>query len=491
VLGSTIPREWTRPLVEGPPGPCGCGCALTAETSLGFAFEEFCRDVVRQPLDPWQRWLGIHGLEMLPDGRPRFRQLLVLVARQNGKTELLVLLTLFWMYVVGVGLVLGTSTKLDYARESWLKVVKLARAVPDLRAEIAQVRSANGEQEIATVGECRYKIAASNEEGGRSLTVHRLVEDELRQHRDWSAHEAAENAMNAVPDAQAWAISNEGDDRAVVLTALKSQALTYITTGAGDERLGYFGWTAPDDCACDDIDALAAANPNLGRRIDTSALLGKAARAREAGGEQEAKFRTEVLCQRVKTLVKRAIDPGAWAARADPASVPGRDVVFAVDMSHGGSTCAIAVAGRRADGRAHIGVVDYRPGTDWVPDRLAELVATHDPLMGVLWEPTAPIGALAGRFEAKGIWMVPMSVHDVTQACGALRDDVLNDQVRHQGTEVLDDAFDAAEPRVGIEGAWRWGRGVSGGDICPLVAATEALWGLAKAGDREPGVYEF
>jgi phage terminase large subunit-like protein len=351
VLGSTTPREWTRPLVEGPPGPCGCGCALTPATSLGFAFETFCSGIVHKPLDPWQRWLSIHGLELLPDGRPRFRQILVLVARQNGKTELLVLLTLFWLYVLGVGMVLGTSTKLDYARESWLKAVRLARSVPDLRAEIESVRQANGEQEISTVGGSRYKIAASNEEGGRSLTVHRLVEDELRQHRDWSAHEAAENAMNAVPDAQAWAISNEGDDRAVVLTALKNQALAFIETGVGDPRLGYFGWTAPDGCTPDDIAALAAANPNLGRRIDAEALLGKAVRAREAGGEQEAKFRTEVLCQRVKTLVRRVIDPAAWARCADPASAPGEGVVFAVDMSPAGAACAIAVAGRRPDGR--------------------------------------------------------------------------------------------------------------------------------------------
>lgn len=453
---------------------------------MGFAFEEFCAEIVHRPLDPWQRWLGIHGLELLPDGRPRFRQIVVLVARQNGKTELLVLLTLFWMYVLGVGMVLGTSTKLDYARESWLKAVKLVKKIPELRELTPDklIRSANGEQEMATLDESRYKIAASNEEGGRSLTVNRLVEDELRQHRDWSAHEAAENAMNAVPDAQAWAISNEGDERAVVLTALKTQALEFIVTGAGDYRLGYFGWTAPDGCGLLNLEALAQANPNLGRRVDVEALLGKAARAQVAGGEQEARFRTEVMCQRVPRLDADPdrISAAAWEACVDPESAPAGAVVLAVDMPPGGSACSIAVAGRRADGLAHIGVIAYGHGTDWVPGRLAELVEAHG-ASGVLWQPTAPIGALAGRFEDTDLPMLPVTATEMAQACGALKDDVLNGRLRHGGTTVLDDAFASAERRVGVEGAWTWGRRKSAGDISPLVAVTLALWGLGAEYD--------
>src|SRR5215207_10688358 len=74
VLGSTLPRIWTRPLVEGPAGRCGCGCALRPSTTYGFAVAKFAKDVLGRPLDPWQRWLVIHALEVLPSGWPRFRQ---------------------------------------------------------------------------------------------------------------------------------------------------------------------------------------------------------------------------------------------------------------------------------------------------------------------------------------------------------------------------------------------------------------------------------
>lgn len=90
VLGQTSPRLFTRPLVEGVPGPCGCGCALTPDTTYGFDVVDFAT-MIGRPLDPWQRWLVIHAGEVLGKGanggRPRFRQVLVLVARQIPRTE--------------------------------------------------------------------------------------------------------------------------------------------------------------------------------------------------------------------------------------------------------------------------------------------------------------------------------------------------------------------------------------------------------------------
>src|SRR5687767_7478098 len=129
LLGSTVPRLWTPPLRE-----------LTPDTSVGFDQIEFARDVLGRPLDPWQEWLAVHAGELLPDGRPRFRIVLVLVSRQNGKTEMLVILAAYWMFVDEVRLVLGTSTKLDYAMETWDKTRRLIERSPDLADQRAPGR---------------------------------------------------------------------------------------------------------------------------------------------------------------------------------------------------------------------------------------------------------------------------------------------------------------------------------------------------------------
>ena len=180
MLGSTKPRLFTPPLVTGEPGPCGCGCALTPATSYGFRVVRFAEEILEMPLDPWERWLVIHAGELLPDGTPRFRKVLVIVARQNGKTHVLVVLSLYWLFVERHKLILGTSTNLDYAQESWEKAVEIAESIEELDERIPArggIRRTNGQNTLRTTYRSRYKIAASNRKGGRSLTVHRLILD--------------------------------------------------------------------------------------------------------------------------------------------------------------------------------------------------------------------------------------------------------------------------------------------------------------------------
>lgn len=375
VSGHTLPRRWTRPLIVGEPGPCGCGCALTPETSIGFAVTEWASEVLHFPPDPWQRWLLIHGLEVLPDGRPRFRTLLVEVARQNGKTTLLVILALWWQFVVEVDLVLGTSTKLDYAKESWHKSIKIAESALALGRQRARrwTRDANGEQESWSVSGSRYKIAPSNAEGGRSLTVHRLILDELRQHYDYSAWAASVNAGNAVRNFQVWGITNAGTDRSVVLNELHAACETFLTwaddvgheqvaalrsEAPGDWRTGMFSWSCTPEMDPLDPAHLAIANPNLGRRLELDTLLGAARTAVAAGGEALATYKTEAMCVRVPSM-NLAIDLGAWGRTAVAGTLEGYRgrLAACVDVAPDGRHISLVVAAVLEDGRVRLEVV--------------------------------------------------------------------------------------------------------------------------------------
>jgi phage terminase large subunit-like protein len=215
LLGRTEPRLYTPPKrdLEAP------------GASYGHDVIRFSEQVLKQPLDPWQEWAVIHGGELDPDGRPRLRQILVLVARQNGKTTLLAHLALFWLFVEKQPRVHGLSADLSRARESWRLAVKLAQHTPALARQIAGVRLANSQETLETTSGCRYTIGAASPAAARGLTVNRLIIDELREHKTWEAYNAAMPAMAAVPDAQAWLVTTQGDDRSVVLHALREQAL--------------------------------------------------------------------------------------------------------------------------------------------------------------------------------------------------------------------------------------------------------------------------
>jgi hypothetical protein len=471
VLGHTVPRLWTPPLRE-----------LTPDTSYGFEVIDFARDVLHHPLDEWQQFAVIHAGELLPDGTPRFRKVLILVARQNGKTELLVILTLFWLYVDRVAMVLGTSTKLDYAIESWKKACRLARRVPSLAAEIPKngIRKANGneslwradlEEEALDEGS-RYKVAASNEEGGRSLTIDRLVMDELRQHHDYSAYDACVPATNAVRDAQVWMLSNAGSDRSVVLNDTRESALAYIEKGIGDERLCLLEWSAPDGSSPLDVNALACANPNLGRRIDHASLLGDAKTAVEKGGEKLAGFKTEYMCMRVPK-VDPAVDPERWAACSDPGDMDAlrSRVALCVDISIDQMHATLVAAARLDDGRVRIEVVGAWTGRGCVNTlrrELPGLVAKVKPrVFG--WFPNGPAASAAATLaEGKGRddWPPPgVPVEEirgeVTAVCMGFAELVDSGQIAHSDDALLTAHAEGAE-KLKQGDVWRFVRRGSG-----------------------------
>lgn len=488
ILGSTLPRISTKPLVKGAPGPCGCGCALTPLTSYGFDVETFARDILGVELDPWQRYLVIHAGELLPDGRPRFRIVLVLVARQNGKTTLLKILTLYWLWVERVNSILGTSTNLKYARKAWTQVADMAETHPVLRRGLkGEPRRANGQEEINTIWGGTYEIAASNRKGGRSTTLDRLVLDELREHKSWEAYNAAKPATNAVDDAQIWGISNMGDEHSVVLNALREQAL-----GGIDDRLGIFEWSSPEDMEPDDLEALAMANPTLGLRIAVDSIIGDARRAKAAGGEQLATFLTEVHCRYVP-LLNPAIDLDAWLeCQVDGGLDELRDrVALCLDISMD-ELHATLYAGALDGERVRLDVVDAWEGPTAIRQMMGDLpwwIQRVKPrVLG--WFPYGPAAAAAAALAERPGWppaglkLEPIR-GDVAAVCMGFAEQVRSKSIAHSGDPLLEAHVRAAE-KVAYGDGWRFARKGAGQVDAVYAAAGAAHLARTFTDEAEP-----
>jgi hypothetical protein len=496
LLGKTTPRIFTPPLVTGPPGPCGCGCALTPATSLGFLAEEFAQDTVGIPLLPWQRWLLIHALELLPNGRFRFRTVLVLVSRQNGKTRLVELKNLFKMIVLQVPLVIGTAQNLDTAEESWDRAVELVETVEELSVHLLDVDKTNGKKALKLTNGSRWKIAAASRRGGRGLSGDDVNLDELREHLAWDAWGAVTKTTMARPKAQVWAYSNAGDRRSVVLNTLQAQGRTAAKAPPSvGQRMGYFEWSAPDDvmCTCErvpgdphamdcrlrDRAAWAQANPALGYTITVEALESA------LDTDPEEIFRTECLCQRVPDLGGRAIDMGQWARLADPESKRAGDLVVAVDIPPLRDYAAVGVYGVRADGLGHFQLTDYRAGVGWVVDRMVEMRDTLDPIAFAMG--SATYNSLKTALTEAGITvpekpdkpkrgdLIVLSAADMTAACGQALDVIREGSVRYVPRKELDEAASGAKLRSSGD-AVAWSRKTAQSDIAPIVTFTEGQW---------------
>lgn len=462
--GKELPRIWTPALRD-----------LTPETSAGFEAIDFAENVLQIELFPWQKWLLIHMLELLPDKTFRFRTFLVLIARQNGKTTLMQVLALWRMFVDGANLVIGTAQNLDVAEEAWDGAVEMAEGVPELAAEIANVNRTNGKKALKLETGERYKVAAASRRGGRGLSGDLILLDELREHQTWDAWGAVTKTTMARKKPQIGGFSNAGDSASIVLAHLREQAIEVIDSGNVDSAIGLFEWSAPDGCAVDDWDALAQANPSLGYTISIASIRS----AMET--DPDGVFRTEVMCQWVKTLEDLPISVDGWAALTDTESRAKAVTAFAVDVSRDRAWASIAVAGAREDGLLHVECVEHRSDTNWLVARCSELNQTWYPSAFVV-DSQGPAASLIGDLEDAGLPVLTTTTTDVANAYASMLDAVKDATLRHRADPDLAMAVLNARKRPIGDGMFAFGRKASGGDITPLVAATLAAWGHNQLG---------
>lgn len=499
-FGYRTPRVFTPPLRP-----------LTPETSLGFSVIEFSHDVLVMPLLPWQQESLIRGLELNESGTKfRFRTILLLVARQNGKSTLLQVLALWSLYVLGTKMVLGTAQDLDIAEELWGGCVEIAEAVPDLNALIKNVVKVNGKKSLDLESGERYKVKASNRKAGRGLSADLIILDELREHTSWDSWGAVTKTAMARPKAQTWCLSNAGDDASVVLMSLRKKAHAALgdpdginadetaMASGGDGSLGIFEFSAAPGRATSDPVGWQEANPSLGYTLDEGSLQSAEAT------DPEAVFRTECLCQWVASLNPGPFPGESWDLCADPSGEIPEDarVVFAVDVSHDRSAAWIAVAGMREDGRPQVEVVAARPGqgwVEWVPDWFSRIASSDSPVEVVVPAKACPAAALVDVLaEVDGVSVVEWAGGDLGIGCGLFYDHVAAADpeqdtgmapLAHRGQEALTLAAHTAAQRFYGDG-WYWDRRNSPQDASPLVAATAALWRLLTDVPAGPSIFE-
>lgn len=507
--GFTEPRIYTPPLRE-----------LTPETSYGYSVIEFAETVLEMNLFPWEKWFYIHALECNEDGTFRFRIILLLVARQNGKSTVVEVLTLWAMFVLGLSLVLGTAQSLDTSEETWEGAVNLAQENPELAPMVDRVVRVNGKKELRlTTGE-RYKVAAASRKGARGKTSDLVVLDELREHLNWEAWGAVTKTTNARSNALIMCMSNAGDAFSVVLRHLRYKAHMALgdpdgwcasvgdvggddsSDEAADDTLAIFEWSAAPHRDVRDRVGWQEANPSMGYGTITERVI-----ASDCSTDPEPTFRTEDLCQWVETLRPEPFPEGAWLGGVDEKSAiaPSAPKYFGVDVASDRTRSSIAVCGQREDGLWHVEVIARRVGNEWIEEALETLVAKWGNIRIAFQERGAPISAIAGKLGAiKGVEIEPCGGANLTAWCGRFWDSVaasappseedddnekVYDAVRvmHRPQPALDAAARIAATRPLGDGAWAWDRGRSPEDISALVACTMAF-GLATNTDKNAPV---
>lgn len=444
--------------------------------TLGPAVAEVA-DVLGIPLLPWQRHVVDVALELRPDGRPAYRQVTLSVPRQSGKSTLLLALIMHRLIAWGPAKVAYTAQSGSDARKKFEQDY-LPRVQSSPFASLCRARLTNGQEQIVVQRTgSRMLVVPPTATAVHGQTLDLAIIDEAFSLDDDTVEQAMKPTQATRRNAQFWVVSTAGTPDSTYLWSKieRGRALAHDT----DCGSALFEWAAGDDVDVDDEATWPTFMPALGHTIDPEIVR----------AEKSTMPRSEWLRAFTNRWTSQGSDPvipaAAWSSCLDPGSQAGDRMVWALDVAPDRSSAAVAVASIRADGLAHVEVVDHGQGTGWLVGRAVEL---HSRWGGaVVLDTAGPAGSLVHDLAAHGVPLSPVAPADVTRACGWLFDQVLAGRVRHLGQRPLDVALDGAV-RLTSGDAWRWSRRSSSVDISPLVAVTLALWGL---GTCEPVVPFF
>jgi hypothetical protein len=444
-------------------------------------------------LDPWQRLVLDQGLGERADGRWSAFEVAVIVARQNGKGGIIEARELAGLFLLGERLILHSAHQFKTAKAGFKRIVSLITNTDSLRKRVKAVRYTTGEESIELLTGQVLQFLARSGGSGRGLTGDCNVLDEAMDLGD-DAMDALMPTMSAVPNPQIWYLGSAGiGARSVQLARLRRRAEQAAESGVPDPSLAFFEWSivphvkeCPPECTVHDdpgvVESWAKANPALGIRITAEHVARERLSLSPAGFAQERLSVGDYPSDDVATW--EVIPEDAWSRLADVGSQPGEPVAFAADITPERSAASVAVASRREDGRLHVEVIDYRPGTGWVAKRLTELIAKWSPCAVVI-DGAGPAGSLIAALEADGVEVVKPSGREAAQAAGQFYDAVVEGDLRHLDQAPLTAALAGARRRD-LGEAWAWARKATSVDISPLVACTLAAWGHATHAHIEP-----
>jgi hypothetical protein len=456
---AVIPDDATAPRYLTGPHPDAVG-------TFGPEFVAWCAD--RPGIHPrrtdglrwWQRMVAYRLLEHDASGRLVWRNALITMARQVGKSWLVRALVLWRIdQVERFGedqTVIHIAHRLTTAAEVWRPAARWASG------QGWRVRWANGEQVIESPDGGRWLIQAATDGVGVGFALSMLVADEGWMIRR-AVVEAADPALAEAQSPQLLLISTAGDSSSDLFGTYRQGALDTL---ADPTNTLLVEWSAAPGAAMDDRDAWRDASPSWSARREAEVVdkLGKVA---------ELEFRQNFLNQWVDSA-HRTEPPGVpaftaaeWAALAG--YVPVGPTAAGVEAWFGQGV-AVALAGPDGTGRVGVSVA------------LVESVAQAAPLLAGIAD------VAVGKSVARDPALVGLPVRAVggtsRQAVGDLRRMAAEGLLRHDG------GADLAAQVLGLR--------VVSGPEGPRVKSTgrmdaikSAVWAVeaARVAPEAPGIW--
>lgn len=436
----------------------------------GVAITKILEALQGAPALPWQEYSADVIGEVLPNGLPRWKMIIVTVPRQAGKTSLTMATAVHRILTLRNARCWYTAQTGQDAADQWRENVTHLEASP--LHPLFSIRRANGSQVLrspATDG--RFSPIPPTED-----KMHGKQSDIMFIDEAWAFPEVqAVPLMGAIvptqttrPYAQIIITSTMGTHNSSWFHSLVDRAR------AGDPDIALLDWGISPTDDPTDLDVVAAAHPAYGYTLtmdklrDAYAALGNPAEFARAYGN------------RPTGALERLIPLEAWqAAQSDTDTIPAEAPIclgVAVDMDR--TQGVIAAGWADANSVPHLEIIDCRPGTGWIIERLTALAAGHK-ILSVTIDAVGPAGSIADTLDRKHnsttrYALKNIGTRELTAATAEMYDKIIAGSIKIMPSKDLDLAAEIVSRRR-LGDAWTWSRRGSSGSIAALEAATLAM----------------
>jgi phage terminase large subunit-like protein len=428
-------------------------------------------EIVKTPLLPYQKFILTDMLRVDKKGNFQRKTVLLLIARQSGKTFLARMLILAHLVKWPSRNILIMSSNRSMALDTFRQVAYMLESNDHLKGMVKQIRYANGTESIEMIDGTRLDVVAATRDGSRGRSADFLYIDELREITE-EGYRAAIPTTRARSNAMTLLTSNAGDAFSTVLNDMRSRALENPPAS-----FGFYEYSAPAHCKVTDRKAWAMANPALGYTVTEEAL-------EEAVATSPIEnTRTELLCQWISSL-QSPFPPNSIEDCSDSTleMSPGAYTVFGFDKSPSSRDCSLVAGQILPDGRIGVGILETWESLVSI-DELQVAAAIKG--WADIYRPRQicfdrfATQSIADRLSNAGQICVDVSGAQFYQACSDLLDATVNRRWVHNGQDILITQF-ANVAAKNNDSSWRIVKRQSAGSVAAPIAIAMVISTLMK-----------
>lgn len=426
------------------------------------------------------------------DGLAAAFENVIIAARQQLKTGLIVQAKIGWLYVLELPLITYSAHNGKAVTEAFRKTTQVITGSPVLSKRLRPgpsqgILSGKGDESIELRSSQRVLYLVRTGDNGRSLAANRMVLDEMYAVEE--AHTGAlYPALSSIDDPQVLGASSACKVDSDVLRDARDRG-----RAGTDDRQFFAEWGDPDawsGCADDDCDharnrdGCAADDVERWKRIlpiHTPQRLEVVRKLRQS--MPPAEFLREIMVWHDDPVkFGTTILPGWGDCEIDDEDEeldePTEALVLGVGVAPDLSWSSIGAGSKWEDGRIHLAPVDRRRGTKWLSKALKDRQGRTN--CAVVIDEKVADAMLIRRLEDDGVELHVMTLDERLEAHSWLKGAVADGDVTHFGYAELDDAVAGAATRSVGDGRTLLGRRASATDISMLEACESAGWGVSE-----------